>query len=504
MIENMNLKNEINDDEYKKMKTQMEAQLALLQRKAKEYHIPIIIIFEGFGTSGKGYLINKLIHSFDPRGFQVYATEKETKEEKRYPFLWRFATKAPAKGRIAIFDTSWYRYVLYERDEKHRNKERIQQSFQEIKNFERQFIDDGTVMIKLFLHISKKEQKKRMKQLLSSKETAWRVSKEDKKCQEQFEQYMTMANEMIEHTNSEKAPWTVIEAEDQRFATIKVLSTVIGAMQEACNMAVQKKKQNEQETIVRPYDTTICSSVFQQLDLTRSLKKEEYKKRLKAVQQRLGCLHNMIYKEKIPVILAFEGWDAAGKGGVIKRLTEPLDPRGYQVVPIAAPNDIENQHHYLWRFWNTVPKTGHITIYDRTWYGRVLVERIEGFCSEAEWNRAYREINEMEEHLVHEGNVILKFWLHIDKEEQEKRFLARMNDPEKQWKITDEDWRNREKWDQYEQAVNEMVVQTSTTYAPWHMIEGNNKYFERVKVLELVAERLEKEIKRWKREKQVK
>ena len=220
-----------------------------------------------------------------------------------------------------------------------------------------------------------------------------------------------------------------------------------------------------------------------------------YKKELDDLQKRLSRLHSEIYRLRIPVVIGFEGWDAGGKGGAIRRLTSHLDPRGCQVNPTAAPNDIEKVHHYLWRFWNRMPKAGHIAIFDRTWYGRVMVERIEGFCTEAEWKRAYQEINEMESHMANAGAVILKFWLHIDKEEQARRFKARQEDPAKQWKITDEDWRNREKWDQYEEAVNEMLVRTSTTYAPWTIVEGNDKHFARIKVLRTVAEALEAKIK---------
>ena len=195
------------------------------------------------------------------------------------------------------------------------------------------------------------------------------------------------------------------------------------------------------------------------------------------------------------MILGFEGWDAAGKGGAIKRLTSHLDPRGYKVCPTASPNDVEKSHHYLWRFWNHVPKAGHIAIFDRTWYGRVMVERIEGFCSEEDWHHAYREINEMEAHFAHSGALVLKFWLQIDKDEQERRFNDRMKNPEKRWKITDEDWRNREKWDAYVLAVNEMLEKTSTKDAPWIVVEGNSKWYARIKVLETVADAMEKKIK---------
>ena len=240
-----------------------------------------------------------------------------------------------------------------------------------------------------------------------------------------------------------------------------------------------------------PYRTTVLAGINPQQPMT----KEVYKKRLNELQNRLALLHSEIYQKRIPVVIAFEGWDAGGKGGAIKRLTEYLDPRGYEVIPTAAPNDIEKAHHYLWRFWEAMPKAGHIAIFDRTWYGRVMVERIEKLCSEDEWKRAYKEINEMETHLANFGAVVLKFWLHIDKDEQERRFNERMNTPEKQWKITDEDWRNREKWPQYEIAVDEMILRTSTNYAPWIIVEGNNKYYARIKVLETVVEALEKRLK---------
>ena len=327
--------------------------------------------------------------------------------------------------------------------------------------------------------------------MLSSKDTAWKVTKEDLHCQKHYEKYLHLADEMIERTDCDEAPWTIVEAEDREFATIKVLSTVIGAIQEACNFVKQTKESPVKELMSNPYEDAVRTSVLNKVDLAHFLEKEEYKERLKKVQKRLKELHSELYAKRVPVIIAFEGWDAAGKGGAIKRLTEPLDPRGYRVNPTSAPNDIEKEHHYLWRFWNTIPKAGHIAIYDRTWYGRVMVERIEGFCTAEEWNRAYTELNEMEAHLAHEGSIIIKFWLHIDSDEQEKRFKERMENPEKQWKITDEDWRNREKWSQYEEAVDEMILRTSTTYAPWHIVEANDKYYARVKVLETVANTIE-------------
>ena len=254
------------------------------------------------------------------------------------------------------------------------------------------------------------------------------------------------------------------------------------AARSAQKQAARKERQDE-------------DTILSRADLTLSYTKEEYKERLKKLQKKIQKLHGELYRRRIPVVLGFEGWDAGGKGGAIKRLTQKMDPRGYVVHPTASPNDIERAHHYLWRFWIDMPKAGHVTIFDRTWYGRVMVERIEGFCSRGEWQRAYKEINDMERDLTDAGAIVLKFWMQIDKDEQERRFRAREENPEKRWKITDEDWRNRAKWDQYEEAVNEMLLRTSTPNAPWIVVEGNCKYYARIKVLETVCDAIEARIR---------
>ena len=299
---------------------------------------------------------------------------------------------------------------------------------------------------------------------------------------------------MLEATDSDYAPWTLVEAVDKNYAAVKIITTVCERLEYALSRRRQLSQAGLEAKEVVPREV-FKNDVLSGIDLSKSLEREEYKVQIDHLQKKLERLHNELYHRRIPVIIGFEGWDAGGKGGAIRRLTSHLDPRGYQVIPTAAPNDIEKKHHYLWRFYNEMPKAGHIAIFDRTWYGRVMVERIEHFCTEKEWTRAYGEINEMEKHLANSGAILLKFWLHIDKDEQEKRFKARMEDPAKQWKITEEDWRNREKWDQYERAVNEMLIRTSTTYAPWIVVEGNSKYYARVKVLKTVVEAIEKRLK---------
>ena len=500
MLEKIDLSKKVDKKTYRRVMDEAEEKLGLLQRECKDAGIPVILVFEGMGAAGKGVQINRLIQALDPRGFDVYACDRPTEDEQMRPFLWRYWTKTPAKGRIAVFDRSWYRSVQVDRFDGLTREDKLGDAYQDILSFEKQLCDDGTVIMKFFLYIDKDEQKKRFKKLEGTKETSWRVTEEDWNRNKDFDRYLKMNEEMLEKTDTDYAPWVIIEAVDKDYAALKIVSTVMDRLE----YELEHRRPEDEKTAQRQESKTrerFKNGVLSGIDLSKSLTEEEYKTRLKKLQKRLAELHSELYRLRIPVVIGFEGWDAGGKGGAIKRLTSNLDPRGYRVNPTAAPNDIEKVHHYLWRFWNSVPKAGHIAIFDRTWYGRVMVERIEGFCSEAEWRRAYQEINEMESHMANAGAVVLKFWLHIDKDEQERRFRERQANPAKQWKITDEDWRNREKWDQYEEAVNEMLIRTSTTYAPWIVVEGNDKRYARVKVLQTVVDALEKKVKEVKTDK---
>ena len=497
MLKNIDLSRKISKEEYKANKDQLEYKLAELQRKAKELNIPVIVVFEGWDAAGKGTLINDLILPLDPRGFSVYSTHSPNQEEAMRPFLWRFWNHTPERGRITIYDRSWYRTVLFERVSGNVKKKDLPNTFNDIRSFERQLADDGNIIIKFFLHISCKEQKKRFDKLHKNRATSWRVTKEDLKRQRQYNKYLSVTEEMLAETDSDFAPWTIIEAHDRRFASLKIFKTVISALDQSIlsreRTTGTRKKTPAKDTRV-DLPENMNPSILDSIDLSLSYEQDEYRPRLKKLQKQIRELEHEIYERRIPVLIVYLGWDAAGKGGNIRRLTETMDPRGYEVIPIAAPNDIEKAHHYLWRFWTKIPKAGHISIFDRSWYGRVMVERVEGFCSEAEWKRAYREINEMEKHLTNFGTILLKFWIHIDKDEQLARFEARQNDKHKQWKITEEDWRNREKWDQYQTAIEEMLFRTSTPYAPWTIVESNCKWYARVKVLDTVIKAIESRI----------
>jgi len=495
MLEQIDLSKKIQKAEYKTIMSDLELKLGALQREAKDLGIPIIIVFEGWDAAGKGTLINRLLMSLDSRGFSVYPTNPPNEEERLRPFLWRFWTRTPERGRITILDRSWYGKVLVERVDEIVKKKVWSQAYEEIKSFERQLADDGTVIIKFFLHITQKEQRRRFKKLQRNPSTAWKVTEDDWTHHKQYDDYLEATEDILATTDTDYAPWTIVEAHDRRFATVKVFSTVIEAVERKIQEKTRRTASQTEEvrTPSVPLEN-LSSSVLDKIDLSQSLTRSEYDASLKECQRRIREIEHEVYLKRLPVILVYEGWDAAGKGGNIRRLVQGMDPRGYEVIPIAAPNDVEKAHHYLWRFWMRLPKAGHIAIFDRSWYGRVMVERIEGFCTEEEWKRAYREINEMEQHLVNFGTVLIKFWIQIDKEEQLQRFEARQSIPHKEWKITDEDWRNREKWDQYKAAVDEMLYRTSTSYAPWTIVESNSKWYARTKALRTVIEEVEKHL----------
>ena len=461
-----------------------------LQLKIKEAKLPVLVLLEGWSAAGKGSVIGRLIKNIDPRFFRVAAMARPTEEDLRRPFLYRFMKDIPGAGSFAFYDGGWIeqttteflRGQLYEQDYAAR--------LESIQRFERQLTDNGYLVMKFFLHIDREEQERRLDTLRADKDTAWRATDFDlwqnthyKKCRKVFDHALAM-------TNTPAAPWYILDASDPKWTELQALETLVQGIHVAL--------QNQAKSVPLLPNTfpLVTMPLLSQVTLEgKTLEEEDYRRQLKALQKQLGELHNRLYRRRVPVVIAYEGWDAAGKGGNIKRLTEALDPRGYEVHPIASPEPYAKARHYLWRFWTRLPKDGHIAIFDRTWYGRVMVERLEGFCSENDWQRAYNEINEFERELTDWGAVVIKFWVQIDKQTQLLRFNERQNDPAKQWKITEEDWRNREKWDAYETAVNEMLQKTSTTNAPWHILESVDKKYARIKALQITADALEKALR---------
>lgn len=478
----------------------LQKNLAVYQQSIKKNKIPIIIILEGWGASGKGNVISGIIKELDPRGFKVYTTGETNEEDKKFPLLRRFWTKIPLYGNISIFDRSWYRDVSISAVEDGLSENEVNHRLRDISVMEKILTDDGYLIIKIFLNITRKEQKKRFSELEKNKSTEWRVTSNDWRHNRNFDAYKYAFQSMIKNTNTQNAPWLVINANNSH-------STVYKTVSELCKILKNKLDEIQRDEDIHGENKTSEISVrtgsdikknpifsLGEVDLSPTTENKLYKERLKKLQRRLFELHNEIYLHRRPLVIVFEGWDAAGKGGAIKRLVGGLDPRGYEVISISAPNEEERNKHYLWRFWSSLPKNGHIAIFDRSWYGRVMVERIEGFCSEQQWKRAYEEINYFERELRERGTIQIKFWLHISPEEQLKRFNERLENPEKNWKITEEDWRNREKWPQYEIAANDMLRYTNTDYSPWIIIPGNDKRYARLNVLENVISQLENEL----------
>lgn len=485
MLKKIDLALQLGNDESEALKKEIDtlgARLTALQQEIKKAGIPVMVILEGWGTSGKGSLIGRILRYLDPRGARMYSITQPTGEEARKPAMNRFWLTLPAKGEIAVYDRSWYHdWMTIGKPWKQK----------EIEIFERQLTDDGYVIFKFFLHISKKEQKKRLKELESSKNTAWRVSGADLHQNKNYETYEKCFENMLETTSYSFAPWKVVSGMKRKMALRDVLSEIVTRMEDILAKVQIEGKDALQKQGILPEEMQFQMAPqpkLSEIDLSQEMSDEEYWQKLDELQKELLGLTYKLYRKKIPMVICYEGWDAAGKGGNIKRLVSGMDARDYMVHPVAAPTSEEKSRHFLWRFWKNIPKTGHIAIFDRTWYGRVMVERIEGFATEKQWKRAYNEINEFEQELHDWGAIIVKFWLQIDKDVQLERFTERQNTPEKQWKITDEDWRNREKWDAYEVAIDEMIENTSTKVAPWHIIESNNKHYARIKAIEIVIE----------------
>ena len=488
------MKKEKNDPE-KQENAQLKAEIKELrgrlmaqQQEFRAKGLPILVLVEGWSAAGKGSLINELISEIDPRNYNVFSPVLTPESEARYPFLYPYAKAIPENGKIMFYDSGWMEGCVRRDLRREITRDEYKNRVRAVCEFERQLRDGGYLVLKFFLNISQQEQRKRMNALRENYETEWRVTSEDLWQQNEYKLFKEGYDAFMEKTGK-VIPWHVLDGSKRSLAARDALKLLVEQIDKALE---------EGRYVGKPFKESfplLKMPKLAEVDLSPSLTDEEYRKELKKLQKRLGELHNVVYRKKIPVILCYEGWDAAGKGGNIRRVARPLDPRGFDVIPIASPEPHELNRQYLWRFWTRLPRSGHFCIFDRTWYGRVMVERLEGFCTEDDWKRAFNEINEFERQLTDWGAVVLKFWIHIDQDTQLARFNDRQNTPEKQWKLTEEDWRNREKWPLYEEAIDEMIQKTSTENAPWFIIESNDKKFARIRTLRIVIDALEKACK---------
>ena len=466
----------------------LDVQYQLLEAK----RFPVVILINGVEGAGKGETVNLLSEWMDPRHIQTHAFAAPSEEERAHPPMWRFWQALPPKGKIGIYFGNWYTDAVVQRVAGNIKMSEFDRQLSEIKRFEKMLADEGALLFKFWFHLSKADQKVRLRELEKDPKTRWRVTEADWRRFKQYDHYVEVSEHALRTTSQGYAPWLVIPGNDARFRSVEVGTILLDSIRKRLKWKGDTTQRISAAPIVRAIDHT---NALNSLDLGKKIAKKKYDEQLETWQGKLNLLSRHEKFKDRSLILLFEGNDAAGKGGAIRRVTQALDARQYQIVPVAAPTDEERAQPYMWRFWRRVPGRGRVAIFDRSWYGRVLVERVEGYCSEADWMRAYGEINDFEDQLCSSGAIIVKFWLTISQEEQLRRFKEREKTRFKRFKITEEDWRNRKKWPQYEAAICDMVDRTSTEIAPWTLVEANDKNHARIKVLKTVCERLEAALK---------
>ena len=487
MFETAELGREVSKRDYEERVPALRLGLLRAQDQLKNAGFPIILLIGGVDGAGKGETVNLLHEWMDARYLQTHAFDDPSDEERERPPFWRFWRALPPRGRIGIFFGSWYTDAIVNRVYDNSTKTELDAELSRIKVFEKALVDDGAVMVKLWFHLSKQAQKERLESLEQHRSTRWRVTPTDWRNFKRYDRFRRVSERALRETSTGEAPWEIIEGTDKRYRSLATGEYLLDMM----TRRLADAPVGGTRASPKPARTKDPVTVLDALDLSLTLDDDAYERQLEKLQGRLNILVRKARKGGRSTVIVFEGWDAAGKGGAIRRITGALDAKDYAVIPIAAPTDEERAHHYLWRFWRHLSRAGRVTIFDRSWYGRVLVERVEGFATDPEWQRAYPEINDFEEQLHEHGTVVVKCWLHIEKAEQLRRFKEREQISFKQFKITEEDFRNRNRWNTYEQAANDMIGRTSTEFAPWTLVEANDKWFARIRVLKTLCERLD-------------
>lgn len=492
MFEDAELGHAVSKEEYAKRSVELRDALLALQYQLKEKPtFPVIVVIGGVEGGGRGETVNALTSWMDPRHVEVNGFGDPSDEESERPRFWRYWRALPPKGKVGIFLGSWYTWPIVNSsmEEKKPHWDRLERRVSEINRFERMLADEGALILKFWFHLSKKAQRKRMRELKADPLTSWRVTRRDEEYFKRYDRFVEVSAMVLGETSHAYAPWIVVEGTDRRYRELCVAQELNDGLEH--RLAHPGKPGGVAATPDPSPGVDTRRTVLSELNLKKTITKAAYEKDLEKWQGKLARLTRHKRFNEHSVVIVFEGNDAAGKGGAIRRVTGAFDARMVRVVPIAAPTDEEKAHPYLWRFWRHLPRHGNIVVFDRSWYGRVLVERVEGFASMVDWQRAYGEINDFEEEMTGHGIAVVKFWLAVSKEEQLKRFKEREKVSFKQFKITEEDWRNRKKWDEYSDAVCDMVTQTSTGRAPWTLVEANDKHYARVKVVKALYERIE-------------
>lgn len=494
MFDNAEIAHEVDKATYKKKEpalrqSLLDAQYELLRQR----RFPVLILIGGVEGAGKGETVNLLAEWMDPRHLITHAFGVPSDEELERPYMWRFWRQLPPKGKVGIFFGAWHTQPIVDRAMGKSRKSGLDARISEVKRFEKMLTDEGVLLVKLWFHLTKKQQKKRLEALESDKRTRWRVGPNEWALFKRYDKFSKVSEHFVRSTSTGWAPWYVVNGGDPRYRALTVGTTLLAAMRDRLDEQKPSTPGGNPPPLLASVDGR---NVLRALKLDRTVPEKEYERKLEKLQGRLNLLSRDKDFKKLSVVAVFEGNDAAGKGGAVRRVFQAIDARFIGSVPVAAPTEEERAQPYLWRFWRHLPRKGRFLIFDRSWYGRVLVERVEGFAEEPAWMRAYQEINDFESDMVSSGVVLVKSWLAISKDEQFKRFKEREKTPYKKFKITREDWRNRKKWDDYERAVCDMVDRTSTELAPWTLVEANSKYFARLKVLGTLCHAVERGLER--------
>jgi polyphosphate:AMP phosphotransferase len=496
MFEAAEVGSKIDKATYKEALPEVRADLLEVQRAVAGSTLAPVVLVSGGDELGKVAVLDLLLEWLDARGVEAYALGKPTDEEEARPRFWRFWRLLAPRGKVTVFLGSWYTTPIVERAHERMDEVAFEREMRRIRDFERMLALEGVPVIKFWLHLPKAVQRKRLQKLRKDPKRRWLVSEEAWAYFKKYDKFRRTSEFALRVTGTGVAPWHIVEATNPRYRNLTVVKTLTSALREALEASEAQREKNARAAKRKPaLPKPRRFNVIRNLDLTLKLEDDEYEKRLARYTARLPRLVRDLHDADRSLLLVFEGPDAAGKGGAIRRLTRAMDARLYRVMSVGAPTDEESAHPYLWRFWRHLPGRGRVTIYDRSWYGRVLVERVEGFATREEWSRAYAEINDFENQLTEFGTGVLKFWLAISAEEQLRRFRDRQTTPYKQYKITEEDWRNRRKWDAYEAAACDMIERTSNEAAPWILVEAEDKKWARVQVLRAVCKHLRRLLK---------
>ena len=498
MFENAELGVEVSKKEWDAQAPVLRQELLATQHALAASPFSCVVLVSGVEGAGKTETVNLFLEWMDARGIAAHALREPATEERERPGMWRFWRRLPRTGRMGMFLGTWYTHPIVDRTFKRISAASLDQRLERIAALEQMLTSENVILVKLWMHLSKKAQKKRLHKLERDELTRFRVTPRDWKFFERYDRFREVSEHVLRRTGTGAAPWTIIEAADPSFrslAAARALQAAIRARLDAARAPALKpaKPPKPARAAAPPGETlpALGKSVLSEIDYAKALDPKKSARKQAVLQSRLGVLARGLRDRERSVVLVFEGPDAAGKGGAIRRVTGAIDAGLYDVHSVAAPTDEERGHPYLWRFWRNLPPQGKIALFDRSWYGRVLVERVEGFAEPAAWQRAYGEINSFEEQLIEAGVIVRKFWLAITPDEQLRRFKSRLETPYKQYKITREDWRNRAKWDAYEAAAVEMIEKTSGTAAPWIVVEANDKHYARARVLKEVVRALE-------------